>query len=390
MAPVFRSASTSPCSATTSGDVVAGSGGLGCLWRGRGWELCSATSQPCNWYSGGDIPDYRYGNVGWSGTLYDRHTHGYVIIVFVLFLGPKRVGKTFGGIGRYRWLLRTSKVSVRLILWTSLLVGGLAWTAPICAQDAPPGLPPDAPADLPGQVVLNPTGQCVQPPPMVQLQDYNGPLHKVIGTFTRKLDRLSVHDPHYKPGLVLCSLEIKDKFFLFLRDSVDPETFLAAGFDAGISQARNDDPTFGQEFGGYAKRFGASYTDEVQFRFFKEFAYPTIFSEDPRYYRMGQGPKGRRFLHAVRHSVVAYNDHGEPMFNFSEWLGEVSATSLSNLYHPGQKRGIGPAAENVAVGVGMDIGFDELREFWPEVARKLRLPFRDQNEPPPSALPAGR
>ena len=300
------------------------------------------------------------------------------------------MGKTFGGIGRYRWLLRTSKVSVRLILWTSLLVGGLAWTAPICAQDAPPGLPPDAPADLPGQVVLNPTGQCVQPPPMVQLQDYNGPLHKVIGTFTRKLDRLSVHDPHYKPGLVLCSLEIKDKFFLFLRDSVDPETFLAAGFDAGISQARNDDPTFGQEFGGYAKRFGASYTDEVQFRFFKEFAYPTIFSEDPRYYRMGQGPKGRRFLHAVRHSVVAYNDHGEPMFNFSEWLGEVSATSLSNLYHPGQKRGIGPAAENVAVGVGMDIGFDELREFWPEVARKLRLPFRDQNEPPPSALPAGR
>jgi hypothetical protein len=225
---------------------------------------------------------------------------------------------------------------------------------------------------------------------MVQLQDYNGPFQKVVGTFTRKLDRQSVHLPHYKPGLVLCSLEIKDKFFLFLHDSIDPETVLGAGFDAGISQAMNDDAPFGQGGEGYAKRLAASYTDEIQFRFFKEFAYPTVFSEDPRYYRLGEGPVGRRFLHAVAHSVVAYRDNGRPMFNFSEWMGEVSAVSVSNLYHPGARRGFAPAAEGIATDVALDIGYDELREFWPEIARKLRLPFRDQNEPPPNALPAGR
>jgi hypothetical protein len=258
-------------------------------------------------------------------------------------------------------------------------------------QQSPPNSPPPStPPGLPGQVVLNPSGMCVQPPPMVQLQDYNGPFHKVIGTFTRKLDRQSVHDPHYRPGFVLCSLEIKDKFYLFLRDSVDPATFLAAGFDAGISQAENNDAPFGQGGEGYSKRLAASYTDEAQFRFFKEFAYPTIFSEDPRYYRMGQGPVVRRFLHAVAHSVVAYDDHSTPMFNFSEWLGEISGVSLSNIYHPGARRGVGPAAEGIAIDVGMDIGFDELREFWPEVARKLRLPFRDQNEPPPGAIPGAR
>jgi len=78
------------------------------------------------------------------------------------------------------------------------------------------------------------------------------------------------------------------------------------------------------------------------------------------------------------------------MFNFSEWLGEISGASLSNLYHPGAKRGFAPAAQGVAIDVALDIGYDELREFWPEMAKKLRLPFRDQNEPPPSALPAGR
>jgi hypothetical protein len=272
-----------------------------------------------------------------------------------------------------------------------ILAGAFGGSVPLRAQETPPNpAPPPAPADLPGQVVLNPAGQCVQPPPMVQLQDYNGPFSKVIGTFTRKLDRQSVHDPHYRPGFVLCSLEIKDKFYLFLRDSVDPETFLAAGFDAGISQAKNDDPSFGQGGEGYAKRLGVNYVDEVQFRFFKEFAYPTIFSEDPRYYRMGQGPARRRFLHAVAHSVVAYNDHSRPMFNFSEWMGEISAISLSNVYHPGAERGFAPAAETLATDVALDIGYDELREFWPEIARKLKLPFRDQNEPPPNALPAGR
>jgi hypothetical protein len=279
----------------------------------------------------------------------------------------------------------------RLIGWTFLLFAIVLSSRVVFAQEAPPLPPPTgAPTDLPGQAVLNTAGQCVQPPPMVQLQDYNGPFHKVIGTFTQKLDRQSVRDPHYKQGALLCSLKVKDKFFLFLRDSIDPETFFSAGFNAGISQAENDDATFGQGGKGYAQRLGASYVDQVQVRFFKEFAYPTIFSEDPRYYRMGQGPPKKRFLHAVAHAVVAYNDKGRPMFNFSEWLGEVSGTSISNLYHPGNGRGVGPAAQNIAIDVALDIGFDELREFWPETARKLKLPFRDQNEPAPAALPAAR
>jgi hypothetical protein len=309
----------------------------------------------------------------------------------VLFLGPKGLQGSARGIPRRCWILTASNYCVRQVLWGVVLVAGLAACGPVRAQEAPSNPPPPpAPVDMPGQVVLNQAGQCEQPPPMVQLQDYNGPFHKVIGTFTQKLDRLSVRDPHYRPGFILCSLEIKDKFYLFLRDSVDPETFLNAGFNAAISQGENDDPSFGQGATGYGKRVGVSFVDQVQFRFFKEFAYPTVFSEDPRYYRMGQGPKRRRFMHAVRHAVVAYNDNGKPMFNFSEWLGEISGTSISNLYHPGARRGFGPAAEGIAIDVAADIGYDELREFWPELARKLRLPFRDQNEPKPDALPAGR
>ena len=311
-----------------------------------------------------------------------------MITLGVFPLVPIDLRRHFGGIDGSSWIRLASWIARQKVLWRVVVAFALACGATLRAQDIPPNpAPPAATSNLPGQVVLNSAGQCVQPPPMVQLQDYIGPLHKIVGTFTRKLDRQSVRIPHYKAGLALCSLEIKDKFFLFLHDSVDPATVLAAGFNAGISQAENEDPSFGQGGEGYAKRLGASYTDQVQFAFFKEFAYPTIFSEDPRYYRIGQGPLRRRFLHAVEHSIVAYHDSGKPMFNYSEWLGEISAVSISNLYHPGAERGFAPAAQAVAIDVGFDIGYDELREFWPEIARKLHLPFRDQNLPTSGVIP---
>lgn len=158
---------------------------------------------------------------------------------------------------------------------------------------------------------------------------------KTVGAFGRKLDLKSVHQPHYQPGLVLCSLGLKDKFILFLRDTYDPVTFLAAGFESGIDQGIGRDQSFGGGAQGYAKRFGAEFVDQTSFKFFKDFAFPTIFGEDPRYYRMMEGPRKARLLHAVGHTFITHTDNGEPMFNFSEWLGTVSVVTLSNEYHPG-------------------------------------------------------
>ncbi|MGB2888662.1 MAG: hypothetical protein WBC04_13280, partial [Candidatus Acidiferrales bacterium] len=115
---------------------------------------------------------------------------------------------------------------------------------------------------------------------------------------------------HYKTGEVMCTLEVKDKFILFVEDMIDPITFLDAGFNAGIGQAENSDRSYGQGAAGYGKRFGASLADQASSGFFKDFAYPTIFAEDPRYYRLAQGSTGSRLWHAVAHSVVAHRTNG--------------------------------------------------------------------------------
>jgi hypothetical protein len=222
---------------------------------------------------------------------------------------------------------------------------------------------------------------CIQPAPLVSWHDYQGPMDKVVGAVGRKLERKSVHATNYKPGVLLCTFPLKDKFILVGEDLVDPITILGISFNAAISQAQNDDASFGQGAQGYGKRFGAAVADTVSGGLFKFILYPTIFSEDPRYYRLGEGSFGERFGHAVKHSVIAHRNNGSSMFNFSEWLGTTSVVVLSNVYHPGNQRGVGPAAERVAISISTDSGFDLLREFWPEVARKFKMPFRGENDP---------
>lgn len=225
---------------------------------------------------------------------------------------------------------------------------------------------------------------CLQPPPLVGWQDYEGPFAKVVGAFGRKLERkeVSTGPARYKPGTTICTLEVKAKFLLFVNDTIDPITFLGAAFDSGISQAENDDPSYGQGAAGYGKRVGFNLIDQAQSDFFGDFAYPVIFSEDPRYYRLGAGSFERRFFHAVKHAVVAYNVDGTEMPNYSLWFATTSAISLSNVYHPDHRRGFAPTAEDVGSSIGQGIGYDVLREFWPEVARKFKLPFRGESASP--------
>lgn len=54
---------------------------------------------------------------------------------------------------------------------------------------------------------------------------------------------------------------------------------------------------------------------------------------------------------------------------------------LRPRYHPDNQRGFAPTAERVSYSILQDMGFDVLREFWPEISRKFKLPFRGQAPP---------
>jgi hypothetical protein len=262
-----------------------------------------------------------------------------------------------------------SRIASRF-LWTILL------SRPVLAQE------PTTPELEQATLVSSASGTtCLEPPPMVGWQDYDGPLAKLVGTVGRKLDRRSIHLPHYKPGSALCSLGARDKFVLFVQDSIDPVTLAGDVFNAGLDHAQNATPAFGEGLQGFGKRLGADTASDVSERFFSEFLFPTLLSEDPRYYRLGRGGGAHRLWHALAHSVIAHRDSGRRMPNLSEWAGVTAGTLLSDIYQPGSTHGPGPIAWQVSSNVLQDAGFDVLREFWPEIARKFHVPFRAASQP---------
>jgi hypothetical protein len=253
-------------------------------------------------------------------------------------------------------------------------------------KPVPPQGPIQLPPTLPEVVVRNPSALCVQPPPGVRIQDYDGPFAKTVGIFANRLDRRTVQParaPQFKSDDLICTLPLKGKFLLFVNDSVDPVTFFSAGYNALISQAENSEPAFGQGFKGYGLRFGTNLAGSSSSAFFGDFLYPTIFSQDPRFYRLGHGTFKRRVIHALTRTIIAHDDHGGNMFNYTQWLGTASTVVLSNTYLPDNNRSASHAAEVVGFDVLNDAGFDVLREFWPEIAKKFKLPFRDRSVAPP-------
>ena len=208
------------------------------------------------------------------------------------------------------------------------------------------------------------------------VDDYNGPFNQLVARLSQRVEKATVHMPLHRNSLKPCALTAGEKFKLFVDQQFDPINFLGAAWDASWAHLDRDDPSYGQGPAGYSKRYAATLADNATGDFFGVFFYPAIFHQDPRYYRMGQGGFKARLGHALQHRFIAVSDSGTPMFNYSEWLGTVSSKAVGNLYHPDNPRGVGPTAGRIGLSVAGDMGWDVLREFWPEVARKFKLPFR--------------
>lgn len=262
------------------------------------------------------------------------------------------------------------RIQRQFVVLGALTVSGLAFGATL-----PPlgTITPVAALVPPSKMEINP---CAAPAQAFTVEDYSGPFNQLVGRFSQRLERSTVQVPRHRNALQPCALDAAGKFHLFLDQERDPLNFLGANIDAATAQLGHDDPTFGQGARGYGRRYSAALTDRASSDFFGVFLYPTIFRQDPRYYRQGQGSVKSRLGHALSHRWVTRTDSGRRMFNFSEWSATISSKAVSNLYHPGNPRGFGPTASRVGWSIGTNMVWDVTREFWPEIAHKLRLPFR--------------
>jgi hypothetical protein len=161
------------------------------------------------------------------------------------------------------------------------------------------------------------------------------------------------------------------KFKLVALGTFDPVEYPYVGILAGIDQAENADPSYGQGFKGYAKRYGAAFADTTIENFMVGAVFPSMFHEDPRYFQSGKGGFWRRAGSAAMRMFITRTDSGKRQFNYSEWAGSAVAAAMSTTYHPPQDRNAANAANVWMTQLWGDALSFEIKEFWPDIKRKL-------------------
>jgi hypothetical protein len=135
-------------------------------------------------------------------------------------------------------------------------------------------------------------------------------------------------------------LTTKLKFRLAWKSSIDPITIVGVAFLAGLEQAGDQFPDFGQGALGYGKRFGAGYADVFASTFLSGAIFPALLKQDPRYFYKGTGTTHSRILRAVGNSVTCKGDNGRWQINYSNIAGIFGGAALASTFYPTKNPGM--------------------------------------------------
>jgi hypothetical protein len=226
---------------------------------------------------------------------------------------------------------------------------------------------------------------------------------KVAGTSN---DRLFYTLPNFltlQQSGKLPPLTAGEKFKVVALGNFDPVQYPWWGLLAAISQAENSEPAYGQGWVAFAKRYGITAGDSTVENFMVGAVFPSILHQDPRFYQSSPGGVAHRTGYAISRIFVTRTDSGQSQFNYSEIFGAAFAAAVSTYsYHPGSTYIRTPTnphlfipsdrtLSNTTSVWGTQVGLDTItlvvKEFWPDVHRKMS--HKSRQSPAGSSGPNG-
>jgi hypothetical protein len=164
-----------------------------------------------------------------------------------------------------------------------------------------------------------------------------------------------------------------EKFKVIARSSFDPVEFVWYGVISAVGQAQNSESAYGQGWGAYGKRYATNLADGTVEGFMTSAILPSVLKQDPRYYVLGHGGFWHRTSYALSRLIITRSDSGSSQFNASEIFGSASAAAISTYgYHPENDKTLGNAASVWGTQVAYDGLAFVVKEFWPDIRRKIR------------------
>jgi hypothetical protein len=265
------------------------------------------------------------------------------------------------------------RINLRLLprAWKRLLFAlvFLAW--PLLAQDQPGQDKPDSPQP---KVQVDSEAK---PAPAVNPQDVHANDEVPKRIFWIIPNFMTANDQPENKG----PLTPKEKFNIAWHQFWDVSAHFGNFIQAGISQAANGLPHYGQGWGPFGERFLAQEGDQFTGSMLIYGVLPTALHQDPRYFRKGRGKALSRIGYAASRVLIARTDSGKPTFNASQMVGQLGQATISaTTYYPKQDREVEGVVLGWTINQTYNIGWNQLKEFTPDLGAYLRRHSKKKNK----------
>lgn len=158
----------------------------------------------------------------------------------------------------------------------------------------------------------------------------------------------------------------KQMFHLAALSTFDPYVYPFVGFVAALGA--------GEGSANFGRRYATAFADNAIGNFMTTAIMPSLVRTDPRYFELGSGSGLHRAGYALSRIVLTRSREGAPRFNFAEIGGNGAAAALSNLYYLPQNQSLSNTLTRWGSQILWDAASNELKEFWPDIRRRIRRP----------------
>ncbi|MGA2300468.1 MAG: hypothetical protein ABSG77_07210 [Candidatus Acidiferrum sp.] len=164
----------------------------------------------------------------------------------------------------------------------------------------------------------------------------------------------------------------QQKFNIAWHQFWDESAHFGNIIQAGISQAADGIPHYGEGWGAFGERYLAQEGDQFTGSFLIYGILPTMLHQDPRYFRRGRGSALSRIAYAASRVLIARTDSGKTTFNASQVFGQLGQAGISLSYYAKQDRDVHGLLVGWAVNQTYNVGWNQLKEFTPDLNALIR------------------
>lgn len=166
-------------------------------------------------------------------------------------------------------------------------------------------------------------------------------------------------------------LTFHERLKIYEHSFTKPENLLGPLMGAGVGQARNTPPEWGQGAGGFAQRLASGYGRSVISRTIA-LGVASVDHEDSRFFPSNETRIWRRTRHAVVGTFVSRTTDGGTMLAYSRFVGVYGAAFIANAWEPPSQKDTLHALERGSTALLSSVGWHVFEEFWPDIRRAIR------------------